>query len=167
MGKKITGRKRHLITDTLGLVLVAAVTAASVQDRPGGKAVLAQLAAQFPSVGLAWADGGYANEIDNGLVRWAAHDLGLLLEIVRRNGDVKGFRVLPRRWVIERTFGWLVRNRRLARDYERLTACSEAMIKIAMIRLMAARLAGHKITWASATEREALRRMTIDDQLAT
>jgi transposase len=167
MGKKITGRKRHLITDTLGLVLVTAVTAASVQDRPGGKAVLAQLAARFPSVGLAWADGGYANEIDNGLVRWAAHDLGLLLEIVRRNGDVKGFQVLPRRWVIERTFGWLVRNRRLARDYERLTACSEAMIKIAMIRLMAARLAGHKITWASATEREALRRMTIDDQLAT
>jgi len=167
MGKKITGRKRHLITDTLGLVLVTAVTAASVQDRPGGKAVLAQLAARFPSVGLAWADGGYANEIDDGLVRWAAHDLGLLLEIVRRNGDVKGFQVLPRRWVIERTFGWLVRNRRLARDYERLTACSEAMIKIAMIRLMAARLAGHKITWASTTEREALRRMTIDDQLAT
>jgi transposase len=167
MGKKITGRKRHLITDTLGLVLVTAVTAAAVQDRPGGKTVLAPLAARFPSAGLAWADGGYANEIDNGLVRWAAHDLGLLLEIVRRNGDVKGFQVLPRRWVIERTFGWLVRNRRLARDYERLTACSEAMIKIAMIRLMAARLAGHKITWASATEREALRRMTIDDQLAT
>ena len=75
--------------------------------------------------------------------------------------------MLPRRWVIERTFGWLVRNRRLARDYERLPACSEAMIKIAMIRLMAARLAGHTITWASATEREALRRMTIESQIAT
>ena len=167
MGKKITGRKRHLVTDTLGLVLVAAVTAASVQDRPGGKTALAQLAARFPSVGLAWADGGYANEIDDGLVRWAAQELGLVLEIVRRHSDVKGFHVLPRRWVIERTFGWLVRNRRLARDYERLTACSETMIKIAMIRLMAARLAGHKITWASAAEREALRRMTIEDQLAT
>jgi transposase len=167
MGKKITGRKRHLITDTLGLVLVAAVTAASVQDRPGGKAVLAQLAAQFPSVGLAWADGGYANEIDNGLVRWAARDLGVVLEIVRRRGDVKGFQVLPRRWVIERTFGWLVRNRRLARDYERLTACSETMIKIAMIRLMAARLAGHKITWASTAERDPLRRMTVEGQIAT
>lgn len=167
MGKKITGRKRHLATDTLGLVLVAAVTAASVQDRPGGKAVLARLAAAFPSVALVWADAGYANEIDDGLVRWAARDLGLALQIVRRDAAVKGFKVLPRRWVIERTFGWLVRNRRLARDYERLTACSETMIKIAMIRLMAARLAGHKITWASTAEREALRRMTIEDQLAT
>lgn len=166
MGKKITGRKRHLVTDTLGLVLVAAVTAASVQDRPGGKAVLARLAAAFPSVALVWADGGYANEIDDGLVRWAAQDLGLVLQIVRRNAAVKGFQVLPRRWVVERTFGWLVRNRRLARDYERRTSCAEAMIKIAMIRLMAARLAGHKITWASTMEREALRRMAIEDQLA-
>jgi transposase len=167
MGKKITGRKRHLITDTLGLVLVAAVTAASVQDRPGGKAVLARLAAAFPSVALVWADGGYANSIDAGLVHWAGQELGLLLEIVRRSDDVKGFTVLPRRWVVERTFGWLVRNRRLARDYERLTACSEAMIKVAMIRLMAARLAGHKTTWASAAEREALRRITLQDQLTT
>ena len=167
MGKKITGRKRHLVTDTLGLALVVAVTAASVQDRPGGKTVLARLAERFPSVALAWADGGYANEVDDGLVRWAAQDLGLVLQIVPRNAAVKGFQVLPRRWVIERTFGWLVRNRRLARDYERLTACSETMIKIAMIRLMAARLAGHKITWASTAEREALRRMTIEDQFAT
>jgi transposase len=166
MGKKITGRKRHLVVDTLGLVLVAAVTAASVQDRPGGKAVLARLAAAFPSVALVWADGGYANSIDAGLVHWAGQELGLLLEIVRRSDDVKGFKVLPRRWVVERTFGWLVRNRRLARDYERLAACSEAMIKVAMIRLMAARLAGHKTTWASAAEREALRRLTAEDQLA-
>jgi len=166
MGKKITGRKRHLIVDTLGLVLVAAVTAASVQDRPGGRAVLARLAAAFPSVALVWADGGYANVIDAGLVGWAAQELGLLLQIVRRSDDTKGFKVLPRRWVVERTFGWLMRNRRLARDYERLTTCSEAMIKLAMIRLMAARLAGHQTTWASAAEREALRRMTIEDQLA-
>jgi transposase len=166
MGKKITGRKRHLVVDTLGLVLVAAVTAASVQDRPGGKAVLARLAAQFPSVALVWADGGYANSVDDGLLDWARQKLGLALEIVRRSDDVKGFQVLPRRWVVERTFGWLVRNRRLARDYERLTSCSEAMIKVAMIRLMAARLAGHKITWASTAEREALRQMTVEDQLA-
>jgi transposase len=152
--------------DTLGLMLVAAVTAASVQDRPGGKKVLARAAAAFPALALVWADGGYANEIDAGLIGWAARELGLLLQIVRRTDDVKGFTVLPRRWVVERTFGWLVRNRRLARDYERLTACSETMIKIAMIRLMAARLAGHKTTWASAAEREARRRMTIEDQLA-
>jgi transposase len=166
MGKKITGRKRHLVVDTLGLILVVAVTAASVQDRPGGKAVLARLAARFPSVALVWADGGYANSIDAGLLGWARDNLGLTLEIVRRSDDAKGFKVLPRRWVVERTFGWLVRNRRLARDYERLTACSEAMIKVAMIRLMAARLAGHKTTWASAAEREALRRITVEDQLA-
>ena len=167
MGKKITGRKRHLVVDTLGLILVVAVTAASVQDRPGGKAVLARLAARFPSVALVRADGGYANSIDAGLLGWARDNLGLTLEIARRSDNAKGFKVLPRRWVAERTFGWLVRNRRLARDYERLTACSEAMIKVAMIRLMAARLAGHKTTWASAAEREALRRITVEDQLAT
>ena len=77
-------------------------------------------------------------------MHWADQELSLLLEIVRRSDDVKGFTVPPRRWVVEKTFRWLVRNSRLARDYERLTACSEAMIKVAMIRLMAARLAGHK-----------------------
>jgi transposase len=167
MAKKTTGRKRHLVVDTLGLVLVAMVTAACVQDRPGGKVMLARLAAAFPTVALVWADAGYANSIDAGLVGWARQHLGLLLQIVARRAGVKGFAVLPRRWVVERTFGWLVRNRRLARDYERLTACSEAMIKIAMIRLMAARLAGHTTTWASATEREALHRLTVEDQLAT
>ena len=165
-GKKTTGRKRHLVVDTLGLLLVVMVTAASVQDRPGGRAALARLAARFPSVALVWADGGYANSIDSSLLSWALEKLRLVVEIVRRCDDVKGFRVLPRRWVVERTFGWLVRNRRLARDYERLTASSEAMIKIAMIRLMAARLAGQSCTWASATEREALRRTGLEDRLA-
>jgi transposase len=166
MAKKTTGRKRHLIVDTLGLVLVAMVTAACVQDRPGGKVMLARLAAAFPTVALVWADAGYANSIDDGLLGWANDKLGLLLQIVRRPDQVKGFTVLPRRWVVERTFGWLVRNRRLARDYERLTGHSEAMIKIAMIRLMAARLAGHRTTWASTAEREALRRITAEDQIA-
>jgi transposase len=164
--KKTTGRKRHLAVDTLGLVLVATVTAACVQDRPGSRAVLARLAARFPSVALVWADGEYANSIDSSLLAWALDRLRLVVEIVRRSDDVKGFKVLPRRWVVERTFGWLVRNRRLARDYERLTASSEAMIKIAMIRLMAARLAGHKCTWASTAEREALRRISLEDKLA-
>lgn len=166
MGKKTTGRKRHLVVDTLGLLLVVMVTSASVQDRPGGRRIMERLAARFPSIALVWADGGYANKIDSGLLVWAREKLGLLVEIVKRSDDVKGFRVLPRRWVVERTFGWLVRNRRLARDYERLTATSEAMIKVAMIRLMANRLAGQSLTWSNATEREALRRMKIEAQLA-
>ncbi len=74
--------------------------------------------------------------------------------------------MLARRWVVERTFGWLIRHRRLARDYERLTATSETMVKIAMIRLMATRLAGQNITWSNATEREAQRRLTVEGQLA-
>lgn len=165
-GKKTTGRKRHLVVDTLGLLLVVMVTAASVQDRAGGRAILERLAARFPSVALIWADGGYANTVDRTLLSWAKEKLGLLVAIVKRNDDVKGFQVLARRWVVERTFGWLVRNRRLARDYERLTATSETMVKIAMIRLMAARLTGHNPTWSNATEREAVRRTNVETQLA-
>jgi transposase len=112
---------------------------------------LARLAAAFPPIGLVWADGGYANRIDNSLPAWAAAKLRLVVPIVKRSDDVKGFQVLPRRWVVERTFGWLVRNRRLARDYERLTTNSETMIKIAMIRLMATRLAGEQIRWSNRT----------------
>jgi transposase len=129
-GKETTGRKRHLVVDTLGLLLVVMVTSAAVQDRQGGRAILALLAARFPGVALVWADGGYANKIDSGILAWAREKLGLLLEIVKRSDDVTGFQVLPRRWVVERTFGWLIRNRRLARDYERLTDTSEAMIKV-------------------------------------
>jgi transposase len=164
--KNTTGRKRHPICDTLGLVLVVMVTSASVQDRPGGRAILARLAALYRSIALVWADGGYANSIDEGLLSWAKAKLGLVVEIVRRTDDVKGFQVLPRRWVAERTFAWLVRNRRLARDYERLTTNSEAMIKIAMIRLMAARLAGENIRWSNATERETTRRLTVERLIA-
>ena len=137
-----------------------------MQDRRGGRAILELLGARFPSVALVWADGGYANKIDSGILAWAKEKLGLLLEIVKRSDDVKGFQVLPRRWVVERTFGWLTRCRRLARDYERLTDTSEAMIKVAMIRLMATRLAGQSVTWANATEREAARRIKIETQLA-
>lgn len=162
MGKKTTGRKRHLVVDTLGLILVVMVTAANVQDRPGGKKVLTRLAEKFPTVALVWADGGYANSIDNSLLAWAKHTLSIVLEIVKRSDDTKGFKILPRRWVVERTFGWLIRNRRLARDYERLTDNSEAMIKIAMIRLMATRLAGQSAQWNNHTEREAAHRPAHD-----
>ena len=166
MGKKTTGRKRHLVVDTMGLLLVVMVTSASVNDRSGGRRILQRLTETFTAIALVWADGGYANSIDSTLLSWAKDKLGILLEIVKRADDVKGFKVLPRRWVVERTFGWLVRNRRLARDYERLTANSEAMIKIAMIRLMTIRLAGQTIRWNNAIEREAARRINAE-QLIT
>jgi transposase len=150
-GKRTRGRKRHIVTGTLGLLLAVMVTSASVQDRHGGKAILERLAARYPGITLIWADAGYASKIDSGLVTWARTAIGIVLEIVKRSDDVTGFQVLPRRWVVERTFGWLVRNRRLSRDYERLTGNSEAMIKIAMIRLMATRLAGEQVRWSNRT----------------
>jgi transposase len=126
-----------------------------VQDRAGGKEVLRRLAVGFRTVGLVWADGGYANSVDNKLLSWARETLGIVLEIVKRTDDVKGFKVLPRRWVVERTFSWLVRNRRLARDYERMTATSEAMIKVAMIRLMLVRLTRSAPRWSTAHQNAA------------
>lgn len=150
-GKRTRGRKRHIVVDTLGLLLVVMVTSASVQDRHGGRAILERTACLFSTIALIWADAGYANQIDSGLVTWARTAISIVLEIVRRSDDVKGFQVLPRRWVVERTFGWLIRSRRLSRDYERLTSCSETMIKIAMIRLMAIRLAGEQIRWSNRT----------------
>lgn len=141
-GKKVRGRKRHLLVDTLGLLLIVVVHSASVQDRVGARLVLSWLAIEYPNIGLIWADGGYANSVDASLVAWADHELGVALEIVKRTDDLAGFHVLPRRWVVERTFGWLTRCRRLCRDYERTIAHAEDFVKVAMIRLMAARLAG-------------------------
>lgn len=152
MGKRTRGRKRHLVVDTLGLLLVVMVTSASVQDRHGGKQILQRLAARFSSIALVWADAGYANRIDNHLVTWADKAINVVLQIVKRSDDLKGFQVLPRRWVVERTFGWLIRNRRLGRDYERLTDNSETMTKIAMIQLMATRLAGKQVHWSNRTK---------------
>lgn len=143
-GKQVHGRKRHLLVDTLGLVLLVVVTSASVQDRDGAKLLLAQLFQQLctrPSpwwrLTKIWADAAYRGE----LIQWVLYQCGWLLEIVAKAADQKGFQVLPKRWIVERTFAWLSRNRRLARDYERLTASSEAFIYIAAIRLMTRRLA--------------------------
>jgi transposase len=141
-GKKTRGRKRHLLVDAVGLLLICVVHSASIQDRTGAKLVLHCIDEEYPNIGLIWADGGYANVVDASLIDWAEHELGVRLEIVKRSDDVTGFHVLPRRWVVERTFGWLTRCRRLCRDYERTIAHAEDFIKIAMIRLMAARLAG-------------------------
>ncbi|WP_326791290.1 IS5 family transposase [Streptomyces sp. NBC_00841] len=165
-GKRTTGRKRHVIVDTMGLLLVVAVTSASVQDRAGGRTVLARLAKGFRTISLVWADGGYANSLDSTLLSWARDALNIVVEIVKQTDDVKGFKVLPRRWVVERTFGWLVRNRRLARDYERLTATSEAMIKAAMIRLMLVRLAGQSPRWSHEPHRETARMATVEELIA-
>jgi hypothetical protein len=107
-----------------------------------------------------WADGGYANSVNSTLLSWARDELGIVVEIVKRTDDVRGFKVLPRRWVVERSFGWLVRNRRPARDYERLTATSEAMIKASMIRLMLVRLAGQSSRWSHESHRETARTKT-------
>jgi transposase len=137
-GKRINGRKRHLVTDTLGLLLLlVTVTTASVQDRDGGARVLEQLRFGMPSVVTAFADGGYAGR----LVVYARQILRLLVEVVAKPTDQKGFAVLPRRWVVERTFSWIVRCRRLDRDYERLPVTAEAMIKWAMIGIMNRRIA--------------------------
>ena len=129
------GRKRHIVTDTLGLLLLVTVTTASMQDRNAGHRVLEQLRFVMPSVVTVFADGGYTGK----LVDYARRVLRLLVEIVNKPAEQKGFAVLPRRWVVERTFAWLMRWRRLDRDYERLTTTSEAMIKWAMIGVMARR----------------------------
>jgi transposase len=136
-GKKVNGRKRHIVVDTLGLLLVVLVTAASVQDRDGGRRVLNRMRFAMPSVALVWADGGYRGR----LLDWARRRLRVLVEIVTKPAGQRGFSVLPRRWVVERTLSWLTAHRRLAFDYERCLEHSEAMVKWAMIGLMARRLA--------------------------
>lgn len=145
--KKIVGRKRSIITDTLGLLLAVLVTAASVQDSAAGQALLDQVAAAHPTIRKVWVDGGYRKHF----VEHAA-TLGIDLEIVQRTPRAKGFTPIPKRWTVERTYGWLMLNRRLARDYETLPAHSEAMIHLAMADLMARRLTGEStISWRDPT----------------
>jgi putative transposase len=140
-GKKIRGRKRHILVDTLGLLLlVVVVTAANIQDRKGAQLLLSPLSKQFRRLRLIWADGAYAGELEawtRNLRRWGK----VRLEIVRKPKGQKGFSVLPWRWRVERTFAWLCRNRRLRCDYERLPQTTESLIYVAMIRLMTRRLA--------------------------
>jgi transposase len=93
------------------------VHSASVQDRAGAKLVLRSISEQHPNLGLVWVDGGYANTVDATLIGWCDRELGIRLEVVKRNDDVKGFHILPRRWVVERTLGWLTHCRRQCRDY--------------------------------------------------
>lgn len=135
--KKIEGRKRHLAVDVMGLILCVLVTAASVQDRDGARPLLWRLTAGFRAVTLIWADGGYAGQ----LVIWAAGTLHRTLQIVKRPDNLRTFKVLPRRWVVERTFGWIMKHRRCVRDYERLPQHHETYLYWSMIHVMAARVA--------------------------
>src|SRR5690606_4564028 len=131
-GKKINGRKRHLLTDTLGLLLAVLVTPASVTDRDGARSLLPAAAGRFRRLARVCADGGYTGH----LTAWTSQHLGLVLDIARRSEDVRGFQALPRRWVVERSFAWFLRSRRLVRDYERRPDTSEAVIRWSMIALM-------------------------------
>jgi putative transposase len=136
-GKKIKGRKRHILVDTMGLIIGVMVHAANMQDRDGAKMLLSKLAGRLSRFKLIWADGGYAGQ----LIDWVKITCGWVLKIVKRNSLLIGFQILPRRWVVERTFGWLGRWRRLSKDYERELDTSETMIYIAMIGIMVRRLA--------------------------
>jgi putative transposase len=136
--KNIKGRKRHLLVDTLGLPLSVYVTSADVQDRVGTRSLLAGLKPFVPRLKKIWADGAYTGEK---LASWLEEQGGWELEIVERDREARGFEVLSKRWIVERTFSWLIRNRRLSKDYERMVQSSETFIKVAMIRLMLRRLA--------------------------
>ncbi|MGX1267088.1 transposase [Streptomyces phaeoluteigriseus] len=134
-GKKIAGRKRHIGVDTLSLLLAVWVTAASVSDNAGGIHLLSHIAEAHPGITKAWADTGYRTKaIDHGAT------LGIDVEVTRRGPGQKGFKVIPRCWVVERTFGWLMNHRCLDRDHETHPHCSEAMIRLAMLEFMSRRL---------------------------
>jgi putative transposase len=135
-GKLVKGRKRHLLVDTLGLLLAVVVTAANVSENEGAKLVFQRLRGCCKKLLLIWVDGGYKA----GLWAWVTDRFRFRLQQVLRCDKAKGFVVLPRRWVVERTFAWLNNCRRLSKDYEALTETSEAFIYIAMTRLMLRRL---------------------------
>jgi len=135
-GKKINGRKRHIVVDTLGLILAVVVHAADVQDRDGAKFVLRRLRGLFPRLKRIWADVGYAGK----LIGWTQSLGGWVLDIVKRSDEAVGFTVLPHRWIVERTFAWIGRYRRMSKDYEVLTESSENMLYLTMINLMVHRL---------------------------
>lgn len=135
-GEKVNGRKRHLLVDVMGLVLAVVVHSAGIQDRDGAKLVFERIRNRFAPLKLVWADGGYVGK----LVTWVKETRGYDLEIVKRGDDLKGFHVLPRHWVVERTIGWLGRYRRMSEDYEFHPETSETMVHVAMMNLMVRRL---------------------------
>jgi putative transposase len=139
-GKKTAGRKRHILVDTLGLLLLVIVHSAGIQDRDGARKVLSPLAHCFTRLRKIWADGIYTGDLAE-WVRNLRTRNRIDFEMVKRTDKMKGFEVLPRRWVVERTFAWLSFNRRMSKDYELLPVTSETFIYISMIKLMLGRLA--------------------------
>lgn len=137
-GKKITGRKRHIAVDTLGMVLSVVVHAADFQDYEGGHFVMHQIREKYKRLKVVFADSAYGK---CGFPEWAQETCRVVIQTVLRPVNVRGFVVLPKRWIVERTFAWMNRHRRLSKDYERLTEHSEAAIYVAMIDLMTRRLA--------------------------
>lgn len=137
-GKKINGRKRHIVTDTSGLLVGLVVHSAAIQDRDGAAQVLQSIVKRWPWLRHVFADGGYAGPKLKGALKRIGR---FAMEIVKRTDKAKGFEVLPRRWVVERTFAWLGRCRRLAKDFEKTIASAEAWILVASIRMLTRRLA--------------------------
>lgn len=140
--KKINGRKRFIVTDTLGWIIGLMVVAASVRERQGAEKLFVLMRGKYPRLEKALADQGFDGEEFTARIGKA---FGFVLEIVKKVLGVSGFQVLPKRWVVERTFGWLMFNRRLVKDYEEKTEHSESFIQMAMIRLMVRKLAPRKI----------------------
>ena len=139
-GKKLVGRKRHIVTDTQGFMVGAVIHAADVQDRDGAPGVLAMIRHRYPWLRHVFADGGYAGK----KLKAALGRMGKwTIQIVKRSDKAKGFEVIPRRWVVERTFAWLSRNRRLAKDFERTIESATAWLFIASVQLLARRIASH------------------------
>jgi putative transposase len=138
-GKKVSGRKRHILVDSMGMLLAVLVTSAAVDDAAGAKELMAMVDSEaFPRLRTVYGDNKYHN---NGLYEWMNDNVNYRLHIVRRPEGAEGFVHLPQRWVVERTFSWLGRSRRLSKDCEKLTETSAAMVEIAMIHLMVRRLA--------------------------
>jgi putative transposase len=136
--KCVKGRKRHLLVDTLGLPIACYVTPADVHDTLGARKLAGGLAYFVPRLQKIWADAAYRGKE---LAEWCQQHGGWTLEIVERESGMRGFSLQPRRWVVERSFAWLIRNRRLAKDYERKTQTSETLIEVAAIRLLLRRVA--------------------------
>jgi len=137
-GKKVTGRKRHLAVDTLGLMVALVVHSAELQDQDGARLLLEQMRQGFGRLKVIFTDAAYAR---SGLPEWVKTTFGWMLQTVLRPVGVQGFVVLPKRWIVERTFAWLSRCRRNSKDYERTTSSSQTMLQITMINLMSHRLA--------------------------